>query len=115
MEDKMNSFCYYEWGGLLVIIFGAFALGYRFSQRNFSAHRRGLIIAGGVAVGNICVAIITCVMVSWHRKRQAVFDEEDLVVPACEQIHRQPTQQPPTTTTTTTELHSSLDTSSQQK
>lgn len=92
MENRRNPFCYYGWGGLLVLIFGCFSFGYAFSRKNFTAHRKGLIIAGGVAFGIICVGIITCVVVSWRRKKAAAFDEEDVVVsqPTRHQPHNEP-------------------------
>lgn len=102
MEDRRNPFCYYGWSVLLVLIFGGFSLGYGFSRKNFSAHRKGLIIAGGVAIGIICAGIITCVVVSWRRKREARFDEEHLVV--SEPMRRRPIHEPPMTSNTN-EVH----------
>lgn len=96
MENKNNPLCYFGWSGLLIIVFGAFSLGYGFSRSNFSAHRKGLIIAGSVAVGIICVGILTCVLVSWHRKRQTRVGDEELVV--SQPTRRQPDHQPPMTT-----------------
>lgn len=112
MEDRRNPLCYYGWGTLLVLIFGGFSLGYGFSRKNFSAHRKGLIIAGGVAIGIICLGIITCVVVSWRRKREAVFDEEDLVVSA--PMRTQPRHEPPMTTNPD-DLHGGAGTDSQRR
>ncbi|KAG6364682.1 hypothetical protein INS49_006286 [Diaporthe citri] len=93
MEDRRNPFCCYGWGGLLALIIGGFTLGYGFSRKNFSAHSKGLIIAGGVAIGVLFLGIITCIVASWRRKRQAAFDEEDLVSSA--PMRRQPSHEPP--------------------
>lgn len=98
MEDRRNPFCYYGWAGLMILIFGGFCLGYGFSRSNFSAHRRGLIIAGGVAIGIICVGILICVVLSWPRKRAATLDEEHRVVSG--PTRRQPNQEPPMTVNT---------------
>lgn len=112
MEDRRNPLCYYGWGVLLALIFGGFSLGYGFSRKNFSAHRKGLIIAGGVAIGIICLGIITCVLVSRNRKREAAFDEEGLVV--SEPMQRQPNQEPPMTADPNG-LHSGAGTESQRR
>lgn len=91
LKDRANPFCSkYGWGGLAVLIFGGFSYGYAFSRKNFTAHRKGLIIAGSVAFGIICVGIITGVVVRWRRKKAAARDEENLVV-------RPPAYEPPMT------------------
>jgi hypothetical protein len=94
-REPRNPLCYFGWGGLLILIFGAFSLGYGYSRRgnDFRTHRRGLIIAGGLAVGIFCVGIITCVVVSVRRKRAPARDEEDLLRPA--PTTRQPNLEPP--------------------
>lgn len=96
----------------MALIFGGFAFGYGFSRKNFSAHRKGLIIAGGVAIGIICVGIITCVVVSWRRKKAAAFDEENLVAP--QPTRRQPHNEP-SMTANADELHDRAGTDSQQQ
>lgn len=112
MEDRRNPFCYYGWGGLLALIIGGFTLGYGFSRKNFSAHSKGLIIAGGVAIGILVLGIITCVVASWRRKRQAAFDEEDLVASA--RMRRQPSYEPPMAANLD-DLHRILGTDSQRR
>lgn len=111
MENRRNPFCYYGWGGLLVLIFGCFSFGYAYSRKNFSAHRKGLIIAGGVAIGILCVGVITCVVVSWRRKKAAAFDEEDIVV--SQPTRRQPHHEPPMRASPN-ELHNEAGMDSQQ-
>lgn len=93
MEDRRNPFCFYGWGGLLALIIAGFTLGYGFSRKNFSAHTKGLIIAGSVAIGILFLGIITCVVASWRRKREAALDEENLVASAL--MRRQPSHEPP--------------------
>ncbi|KAH8783123.1 hypothetical protein F5883DRAFT_680091 [Diaporthe sp. PMI_573] len=112
MEDRRNPLCYYGWGGLLVLIFGGFSLGYGFSRRNFSAHRKGLIIAGGVAIGINCVGITTCIVVSWRRKRAAAYDEERIVISA--PMTRPPNLEPPMTANQN-HSHRDVGTDSQQR
>lgn len=112
MENRRNPFCYYGWGGLVALIFGGFAFGYGFSRKNFSAHRKGLIIAGGVAIGIIFVGIIACVVISWRRKKVATSDEEDLVV--SQPTRSQPHHEPPMTANAD-ELHDRAGTDSQRQ
>lgn len=114
MEDRRNPMCYFGWGGLLVLIFGGFSLGYGYSRRgrDFTTHRKGLIIAGGVAIGLICVGIIICVLFSWRRKRAAAFDEERLVI--SEPMTRPPNLEPPMTANQNN-LHRDVSTESPQR
>lgn len=91
LKDRGNPFCSkFGWGGLAILIFAGFSYGYAFSRKNFTAHRKGLIIAGSVALGIICVGIITAVVIRERRKKAAARDEENLVV-------RPPAYEPPMT------------------
>lgn len=112
MENRRNPFCYYGWGVLVPLIFGGFALGYGLSRKNFSAHRKGLIIAGGVAIGILVLGIITCVVVSWRRKKVTASDEEDIVV--SRPTRSQPHHEPPMTDNAD-ELHDRAGTDLQQQ